>query len=95
MARKIGFIQHNEEKDDEKQKKEKLDVKIYNVILDAYFQKEDDSGYWTSEEIRENLMETLKIPLVYINAYMIARGYHLERQDDRLVWVKGKTFLTE
>ena len=96
MARKIGFVNYegDEDKISKKEKKQGpasyLEVMHVNEVMDAYFKDSDDSGRWTSQEIHENLMETLRIPITFINEYMISHGYHLVREDDRLVWTKNE-----
>ena len=60
---------------------------IKTVVLDAYFSEETDSGRFTSQDICDNLRETIALSPSEVTAYMIERGYTLQRQDDRLVWV--------
>jgi hypothetical protein len=88
MARKIGFVNYEGDEDKISKKEKKQDPASYIEVMDAYFKDSDDSGRWTSQEIHENLMETLRIPIIFINEYMRTHGYHLVREDDRLVWTK-------
>lgn len=60
---------------------------IKTMVLDAYFSEETDSGRFASQDICDNLRETIALSPSEVTAYMIERGYTLQRQDDRLVWV--------
>ena len=60
---------------------------INTMVLDAYFSEETDSGRFTSQDICDNLRETIALSPSEVTAYMIEQGYTLQRQDDRLVWV--------
>lgn len=89
MAKQIGFIQYDNDKVAPKNK-DHGEPFGYKAVLDAYFQADEDSGRWTSEEIHENVMDTMRIPINTINKYMADNGYHLVREDDRLVWTKDE-----
>ena len=58
------------------------------AVLGAYFDDNTDSGRFTSQDICDNLRETLQLTPDEVTGYMLARGYSLERQFDRLVWVR-------
>ena len=58
------------------------------IVLDAYFDEETDNGRFTSQDICDNLRETLSLTPDEVTRDMIARGYSLVRQYDTLVWTK-------
>lgn len=58
------------------------------VVLDAYFEGQTDSGRWTSQDICDNLRETIDLDIKDVYKYMRAHGYVLKRIDERLVWCK-------
>lgn len=60
---------------------------VKTMVLDAYFNDETDSGRFTSQDICDNLRETMAFTPGDVTTYMASRGYTLERRDDRLVWV--------
>lgn len=65
------------------------DQKNYkHMVLDAYFDEETDMGRFTSQDICDNLRETMALTPDEVTEYMIDKGYTLERQFDRLVWTK-------
>lgn len=64
-----------------------LDVKT--IVLDAYLQDEVDMGRFTSQDICDNVRETVSLTPDEVTQYMMSHGYSLDRQDDRLVWVRG------
>ena len=64
---------------------EEYDIKT--VVLDAFFSEETDSGRFTSQDICDNLRETIELTPGEVTEYLIMRGYTLDRKDDRLVWV--------
>lgn len=57
------------------------------MVLDAYFDETTDSGRFTSQDVCDNLRETIELTPGEVTEYMVKRGYTLQRQDDRLVWV--------
>ncbi len=57
------------------------------MVLDAYFDETTDSGRFTSQDVCDNLRETMELTPGEVTEYMVKRGYTLQRQDDRLVWV--------
>ena len=59
---------------------------IKTVVLDAYFDDERDGGRFTSQDICDNLRETIELTPGEVTEYMIKRGYTLQRRDDHLVW---------
>lgn len=61
---------------------------IAATVLDAYFCEDTDSGRFTSQDVCDNLRETLHLEPDEVTAYLFAAGWTLERQFDRLVWVK-------
>lgn len=86
MAKRIGFVNYDKENKEGKAPHKSHDVAA-EMALDAYFRDESDSGRFTSEEIAANVRETLKVNTAQVFDYMSSHGYHLERVDDRLVWV--------
>ena len=56
-------------------------------VLDAFI-GDEDSGRWTSQEIADNLSETMPVDPRTVTEYMLEHGWLLRRADDRLVWVK-------
>ena len=73
--------------DDQNEKKEQ-EVSVAECVLDAYFLRQADSGRWTSQDICDNVRDTITLTPDEVTQYMLSHRYHLERQDDRLVWVK-------
>ena len=57
------------------------------MVLDAYFDETTDSGRFTSQDVCDNLRATMELTPGEVTEYMVKRGYTLQRQDDRLVWV--------
>ena len=60
---------------------------IKTVVLDAYLNEETDMGRFTSQDICDNVRETVTLTPDEVTQYMVAHGYSLARQFDRLVWV--------
>lgn len=60
---------------------------VKKMVLDAFFDETTDSGRFTSQDICDNLRETVALSPTEVTAYMMKRGYTLQRQDDRMVWV--------
>lgn len=60
---------------------------IKTVVLDAFFSEETDNGRFTSQDICDNLRETIELTPGEVTEYMIKRGFTLDRKDDRMVWV--------
>lgn len=85
----IGFHQQDAEEPEKKEEKKQLEPDVTECLLDAYFMRNDDSGRWTSQDICDNLRETARISPDEVTAYMLKHGYRLERDYDRLVWVKN------
>lgn len=56
-------------------------------VLNVYFNDRKDSGRFTSQDICDNLRETVSLTPDEVTEYMMAHGYVLMRDDDRLVWV--------
>ena len=56
-------------------------------VLDFYFKENTDSGRFTSQDICDNLRDTVALTPDEVTQYMLSRGYVLDRDDDRLVWV--------
>lgn len=56
------------------------------TVLDAYFRDTQDSGRWTTQDIIDNLRDTVSLTKEEVNEYMREAGYSLVRDDDRLVW---------
>lgn len=61
---------------------------IKTMVLDAYLNDETDMGRFTSQDICDNVRETVSLTPDEVTAYMIAHGYSLDRQFARLVWVR-------
>lgn len=61
---------------------------VVKEVLDAYFEGQDDSGRWTSQDICDNLRDTVEMTPDDVFRYMKERGYVLRRTDDRMVWCK-------
>lgn len=61
---------------------------IKTIVLDAYLRDEDDMGRFTSQDICDNVRETVSLTPDEVTAYMVSHGYSLDRQFDRLVWVR-------
>lgn len=57
------------------------------AVLDIYFKDRTDSGRFTSQDICDNLRETVALTPDEVTEYMMGRGYVLVRYDDRLVWM--------
>ena len=55
-------------------------------MLNAYFSDTQDSGRWTTQDIIDNLRDTVSLTKEEVNEYMREAGYSLVRDDDRLVW---------
>ncbi len=55
------------------------------MVLDAYFEEADDKRF-TSQDVCDNLRETLSLVPDEVTAYMLGKGCRLCREDDRLVW---------
>ena len=73
--------------DDQNEKKEQ-EISVAECVLDVYFLRQTDSGRWTSQDICDNVRDTIQLEPDTVTQYMLAHGYRMERQDDRLVWVK-------
>ena len=65
---------------------ESKDVK--EMVLHAYFNDETDCGRFTSQDICDNLRDTISLTPDEVTIYMASHGYALQRDDDRLVWVR-------
>jgi len=59
------------------------------TVLKAYLQS-TDSGRWTSQDICDDLSNTITLRPDEVTAYMLEQGHTLQRRDDRLVWVINK-----
>ena len=57
------------------------------AVLAVYFNDRRDSGRFTSQDICDNLRETVALTPDEVTAYLMEHGYVLVRDDDRLVWV--------
>lgn len=55
-------------------------------VLDVYFKERTDSGRFTSQDICDNLRDTVTLTPDEVTLYMMKRGHILQRDDDRLVW---------
>ena len=71
----MGF--HLQDAEEPEKKEQQQEPSVMECILDAYFLRNRDSGRFTSQDICDN-GEPMVIP-----------ASHLERDDDRLVWVNG------
>lgn len=58
---------------------------VKDVVLQAYI---EGLTQWTftSQDICDNLRDTLALTPDDVTTWMVAHGYNLVRQDDRLVW---------
>ena len=61
---------------------------MVEMVLNAYMDEEQDSGRFTSQDICDNLRETISLSTDEVSGYLMSHGYSLEGSDDRLVWVK-------
>ena len=57
------------------------------MVLDAYFDEHTDSERFTSQDVCDNLRDTIALSPQEVTVYLAEHGWGLERQDDRLVWV--------
>ena len=57
------------------------------TVLDAFLQ-DTDNGRFTSQDIADQLTDTISLSPNVITCYMLEKGWSLRRVDDRLVWVK-------
>lgn len=56
-------------------------------VLSVYFKDSKDSGRFTSQDICDNLRQTVTLTPDEVTMYMMESGYVLARDDDRLVWM--------
>jgi len=61
---------------------------IKTMVLDAYLDREVDMDRFTSQDICDNLRDTISLTPSEVTDYMIEHGYCLTRQLDSLVWTK-------
>ena len=59
---------------------------IRKELLEAYLQ-DNDRGRFTSQDIVDNLRSMAPFEVEEVTEFMMACGWKLERDDDRLVWV--------
>ncbi len=57
-------------------------------VLNVYFRSCTDSGRFTSQDICDNLKDTVSLTPDDVTQFMMRQGYVLQRDDDRLVWAK-------
>lgn len=57
-------------------------------VLAVYFKDLKDSGRFTSQDICDNLRDTVSLTPDEVTEWMMGQGYVLVRDDDRLVWVR-------
>lgn len=57
------------------------------AVLSVYFHDHKDSGRFTPQDICDNLRETAAFTPDEVTRFLMGRGYVLQRDDDRLVWV--------
>ena len=55
------------------------------MVLDAYFMAQD-CGRFTSQDICDNLRDTVSLEPDEVTRYMFGKGYVLSRMQDRMVW---------
>ena len=60
---------------------------IKTMVLDAYLNDDTDMGRFTSQDICDNLRDTASFTPDEVTEFLMAQGYVLQRDDDRLVWV--------
>ena len=82
-----GFSAGNDEPMEKEDVKDRIERESW-PFLDAYFKDAPDSGRWTSQEICDNVRDTIHLSVGEVNRYMKEHGYVLRRDDDRLVWTK-------
>lgn len=61
------------------------DDQLEGIVLDAFLNDDTDMGRFTSQDICNNLRETISLTPNEVTAYMVEHGYSLERVDNRLV----------
>lgn len=59
------------------------------MVLDAYLDEGTDVNRFTSQDICDNLRDTISLTPSEVTDYMIEHGYSLTRQLDSLVWTKN------
>lgn len=64
-------------------------TKTEKTVLRAYIQS-TDSGRFTSQDICDDLRNIISLSPDAVTEHMLAEGHHLERRDDRLVWMIKK-----
>lgn len=63
-------------------------VNYKHVVLEAYLDDQTDLDRMTSQDICDNLRETISLEPDEVTEYMFQKGYTLRRQFDRMVWTK-------
>ncbi len=59
------------------------------AVLDVYFDEKKDFGRFSSQDICDNLRDTVSLEPNEVTEYLMSKGtFTLMRIDDRLVWVK-------
>lgn len=70
---------------DSKKLPQDVGAEYKKMVLDSYFMAQD-CGRFTSQEICDNLRDTVSLEPDEVTQYMFANGYVLARMEDRLVW---------
>ena len=65
-----------------------MEQNIKENILEQYLQA-GDAGRWTSQDICDNLRETISLTPDEVTEYLTKKGMRMKRVDDRLVWDFG------
>jgi len=68
-----------------KKSAQNLDREYKKMVLDAYFMAQD-CGRFTSQDICDNLRDTVSLEPDEVTLYMFGKGYVLSRMQDRMVW---------
>lgn len=67
---------------------EKKDIR--QQVLDAYCSDNEIAGRFTSQDICDNLRETLDLEPREVTEYLLNCGWKLVKDSDRMVWQKEK-----
>lgn len=65
---------------------EKTSNDYKTIILENYFDEDGDSGRFTSQDVCDNLKDTVALSVDEVTEFMLMKGYTLQRDGDRLVW---------
>lgn len=62
-------------------------TKTEKTVLDAWLQ-DYRGGHCTSQDICDELRDTLHLGVDEVTEYMLEKKFHLRRIDERMVWCK-------